>query len=92
MANRSHGPLKVIQFNANGISEQFSKQLQELHIDMALFSETLLKPYEKFYVPNYHFYRIDHQRGRKGGTAIAVTKGIPHKHVDLPPPPSHPFQ
>jgi hypothetical protein len=23
--------------------------------------------------------------GRKGGTAIAVRKGIPHSHVDLPP-------
>jgi hypothetical protein len=39
----------------------------------------------RFYIPNYHFYRIDRQPGRKGGTVVAVRKGIPHSHVDLPP-------
>jgi exonuclease III len=88
MENRVHRPLKVIALNANGISKQryeLSKQLQDLHIDMALFSETHLKPYEKFYIPNYHFYWIALHPGRKGGTAIAVWKGFSHKHVDLPP-------
>jgi hypothetical protein len=45
MATRVHRPLEVIAFNANGIARQrydFSKQLQDLHIDVALFSETLL--------------------------------------------------
>jgi hypothetical protein len=28
--------------------------------------------------------QIDRHPGRKGGTAIAVRKGIPCKHVDLP--------
>jgi hypothetical protein len=41
-----------------------------------LFSETHLKPYERFYIPNYHFYRIDRHPGRKGGTAVVVRKGI----------------
>jgi hypothetical protein len=43
MANRVHRPLKVITFNANGILWQryeLGKQLQDLHIDVALFSET----------------------------------------------------
>jgi hypothetical protein len=43
MANRGHGPLKVIAFNANGISKQryeLSKHLQDLHIDVALFRDT----------------------------------------------------
>jgi exonuclease III len=43
MANRVHRYLKVIAFNANGIMRQrhqFNKQLQDLHIDVALFSET----------------------------------------------------
>jgi exonuclease III len=87
MANRVHRPLKVLAFNANGIPKQrsdLSKQLQDLHIDVAFFSETHLKPHERFYIPNYHFYRIDCQPGRKGGTAVAVRKGIPHKPVDLP--------
>jgi hypothetical protein len=33
----------------------------------------------------YHFYQTDGFQGRKGGTAVAVRKGIPHNHVDLPP-------
>jgi hypothetical protein len=31
------------------------------------------------------FYRTDLFPGRKGGTTVAVRKGIPHNHVDLPP-------
>jgi hypothetical protein len=88
MTNRIHRPLQVIAFNANGISKQryeLSKQLQDLHIDVPLFSETHLKSHERFYIPNYHFYRIDPHPERKGGTAVAVMKGIPHKHVGLPP-------
>jgi hypothetical protein len=54
-------------------------------IDVALLSETHLKRHERFYIPNYHFYRSDRFLGKKGGTAIAVRKGIPHNHVDLPP-------
>jgi hypothetical protein len=51
MATRVHRPLKVIAFNANGIGRQryeLSKQLQDLHVDVALFSETHLKPHERF--------------------------------------------
>jgi hypothetical protein len=33
---------------------------------------------------NFHFYRTDRHPGRKGGTVVAVRKGIPHNHVDLP--------
>jgi hypothetical protein len=51
---------------------------------LTLFSETHLKPHERFFIPNFHFYRTDRYPGRKGGTAIAVRKGIPHNHVDLP--------
>jgi endonuclease/exonuclease/phosphatase family metal-dependent hydrolase len=46
-----HRTLKVMPFNANGISRQryeLSKQLQDLHVDVALFSETHLKPHERF--------------------------------------------
>jgi exonuclease III len=88
MAARIHRPLKIVAFNANGILRQrheLSKQLQDLHIDVALLSETHLKPHERFFIPNYHLYRIDRFPGRKGGTAVAVRKGIPYNHVDLPP-------
>jgi hypothetical protein len=88
MAIRIHRPLTVIAFNAIGIGRQpyeLSKELKDFHIDVALFSETHLKLYERFFIPNCHFYQIDRYPGRKGGTAIAVRKGIPHNHVDLPP-------
>jgi exonuclease III len=88
MATRVHRPLKVIAFNVNAIGRQryeLSKQLQDLLVDVALFSETHLKPHEMFLIPNYHFYRTDRHPDRKGETAVAVKKGIPHNHVDLPP-------
>jgi hypothetical protein len=43
MATRIHRPLKFIAFNANGIRMQryeLSKQLQDQHIGLALFSVT----------------------------------------------------
>jgi hypothetical protein len=59
MTTRFHKPLKVITFNANGIGRQryeLSKQLQDLHTDVALFSYTHLKPHDRFFIPNYYFY------------------------------------
>jgi exonuclease III len=88
VAARVHRLFKVIAFNANGIWRQhseLSKQLQDLSVDMALLSETHLKPRERFFIPNYHFYWTDHFSGRKGGSAAAVRKGIPHSHVNVPP-------
>jgi hypothetical protein len=40
---------------------------------------------KRFYIPNYHSYRIDRHPGRKGETAIAVRKDISQNDVDLPP-------
>jgi hypothetical protein len=88
LAARVHRPLRVLAFNANGIWRQhyeLSKQLQDLHIDVGLLSEAYLKHHEKFFIQNYHFYWTNSFPGRKGGTVIAVRKGIPHNHVDLPP-------
>jgi hypothetical protein len=85
-ASRVHRPPKVIVFNANGIGRQrYELHEQDLHIDVALLSETHLKPHERFSIPNYNFYFTDRHPGMKGGTAVAVRKGIPHSHVDLPP-------
>jgi hypothetical protein len=88
MATRIHRPLKVIALNANAIMRQryeFSKQLHNLHADVALFSETHLKPHERFFISNYHFYRTNRNPGRKGGTAVAVKRGVPQNNVDLLP-------
>jgi hypothetical protein len=54
---------------------------------VALLSETHLKLQERFCIRNYHIYLTDRHPGLKGGTAIAVRKGIPHAHVVYPPPP-----
>jgi exonuclease III len=88
MSTCVHGPLKIIAFNANGIWRQryeLSKQLRDLQIDVTLFSETHLKPLGRLFIPNYYFYRTDRHPGRKGGTAVAVRKGIPRNYVELPP-------
>jgi hypothetical protein len=45
-------------------------------LSLAVFTDTHLKPNERFYIPNYHFYRVDRHPERKG---------IPHSHVNLPP-------
>jgi hypothetical protein len=79
MAAEVHRPLKVIAFNANGIWRQLyelSKQRQDLHIDVALFSEKHLKRHERFFIANYLFYRTDRMLGRKYRTAVAFRKGI----------------
>jgi hypothetical protein len=88
MATRIYRPHKVLAFNANDIGRQryeLSKQLEDLHVDVALFSETHLKPQERIFISNFHFYGTDHYPGRKGGTAVTVRKNISHNHVDLPP-------
>jgi exonuclease III len=80
MASTVHRPLKVIAFNVNGIGRQhyeLSKQLQDLHIDVALFSETRLEPHDRFHIQNDHFYRIDRHPERKGVTAVAAEKASP---------------
>jgi hypothetical protein len=88
MNTRVHRPLKVVAFNANGITRQrfeLSKQLQVIYIDVKLLSETHLKTHERFSIRNYHIYRNDRHPGAKGGTTVAVIKGAPHSYVDLPP-------
>jgi hypothetical protein len=50
MATEVHRPLKVIEFNRNGIWRRrydFGKQLQDLHINVALLSEINLKSHAK---------------------------------------------
>jgi hypothetical protein len=88
MATRIHRPLKAIAFNANVIVSQryeLNKQLEDLHVDVAIFSEAHLKPHERFFISNYHFYGTDRHPGRYGGTSVAVRRGFPPNNIDLPP-------
>jgi hypothetical protein len=73
MTTRIRRPLKIVAFNTNGIVRQryeLTTQLQDLHVDVALFSETHLKPQERFFISNYYFYRTDRHPGIKDGTAV----------------------
>jgi hypothetical protein len=82
MAARAHRPLRVIAFNANGTWRrryQLSKQLQDLYLDVALRSVTHLKPHERFFIPNYHFYWTDRFQGE---AAAAYRKGITRNFID----------
>jgi inorganic pyrophosphatase len=77
MPTTVHRPLKVIAFNANGIGRQsfeVRKQLQELKIDVPLFSETHLKPYMTFYIPNYDFIRLTVKTGTKAELSLQLRK------------------
>jgi hypothetical protein len=49
-----------------------------------MLSETLLKPHERCFISNYHFYRTDRFPRINAGNSIAVRKGIPHNQADLP--------
>jgi hypothetical protein len=83
-----HTSLKIGAFNANGIGRQayeVRKQLQDFKIDEALFSETHLKPHERFYIPKHDIYRTDRGDRHNGGTVFAVKKTIPHTCIDLAP-------
>jgi hypothetical protein len=74
-ANNSSHTSKTIAFNANGIGWQayeVRKQWQDLKIDLALFSDTHLKPHMRFYIPDYDIYRTDRGDEHKGGTAVGV--------------------
>jgi hypothetical protein len=66
--NETKWLLKFIGQTSHGTSRQryeLSKQLQDLHMDVALPSETHLKPYERFFIPNCLVYLNDSFRGKK---------------------------
>jgi hypothetical protein len=52
MAARVHRPLKVIAFNENGIWRRRYELHKDLHINVALLSETQFEPHERFFIPN----------------------------------------
>jgi hypothetical protein len=52
---------------------------------MWLCSQRHLKPHERFFSPNFPYYQTDSFLGKKDSNAVAIRKGIPHNHVDIPP-------
>jgi hypothetical protein len=88
LTTRVHRTLKVITFNANGIErehQELSRQLQKHYINMALLSETHLKPHKRFFIPNFHIYQTNCFPSLREELLLQSKKCIPHNHVDLPP-------
>jgi hypothetical protein len=60
-----------------GIARQryeLSRQLQDLHVDVTLFSETILKTHNRNFISNYHFSRTDRNPGKKAEQPLQLEK------------------
>jgi hypothetical protein len=67
-------------FNVNGIARQryeFNKQLQNLHVDVALFSESHLKPYGRFLLQITIFIKPTATRAEKAEMPLQLEKAFP---------------
>jgi hypothetical protein len=75
-------------FNANGILKQryeLSKQLQDLHIDVALFSETHLKPHGGFLFKIINFTETIANREEKAELPLQSKKASPQSCTHASP-------
>lgn len=77
------GTLKIMQWNAQGITKNSSKSelqnfIDQHRIEVIFLSETLLKPNHRFYLNNFAIYRRD-RPNPGGGVAICVNKNIRHE-------------
>lgn len=73
--------LKIANWNATSVvnkKEELEDFLLSNNIDVALISETWLKPDLKFKLKKFHCYRSD-RITHGGGVAIIIKKGIPHE-------------
>ena len=71
----------ILAWNANGILSdlyEFKHFMTSYNFDIALISETHLKPCISLSLPNYRFYRKDRLHMRGGGVAIFIKQSIPH--------------
>lgn len=78
--------LKIIFWNAQGASskqQELRAFLTENNVDVALLSETFLKPSHTYNIPNYSTFRTDRLQKHGGGTAILIKKDINHDILDI---------
>lgn len=76
--------IKVMCWNAQSIQPKLIEIcdfIQENEIDIAVFTETWLKPEMKLYIPNFTIHRQDRLDGERGGVAIAVSKQIKYYYI-----------
>lgn len=82
MNSSNTSPLKIILWNANGVTrrkEELRLLLTNDNIDVALITETHLRPLHRFSIPGYTTYRTDFPRDEAhGGTAIILRCNISH--------------
>lgn len=81
--------LTVLNWNADGLAQkelEFKEFIREHQVDVALVTETHLKPAIAIRVPGYAIYRSDRLTGAKGGTAVIIKRSIDHQPIELPPP------
>ena len=80
--------LKIVAWNANSIGnklQELREFLPRFRVDVALISETHLKPSHRSNIANYKCYRNDRLTGRGGGTAIYIKTNIDHYLLPTPP-------
>ncbi|KAK9720044.1 Endonuclease-reverse transcriptase [Popillia japonica] len=68
--------------NACGVrdkKDELALFLVEQNLDVALISETWLRPVDSLRFPNYCTYRADRLTGRNGGVAVLVKKNLHHR-------------
>ncbi|GIX77129.1 putative RNA-directed DNA polymerase from transposon X-element [Caerostris extrusa] len=80
--------LKICYWNANGIYSKladFKNFVHNHNPDVILLQETMLKPTQTIFIPNYNFFRNDDpQNPVSGGTAILIKNNIFHHEVPTP--------
>ncbi|KAL1122958.1 hypothetical protein AAG570_003283, partial [Ranatra chinensis] len=78
---------KALLYNIRGLKHNLTELLQTLHshnIDIALLTDTHLKPHTKLYTPGYITVRNDRVGRNGGGVAILLKESIPFRQIDLP--------
>lgn len=71
--------LKLTNWNARSIAGKKLETAEFLignQIDVALFTETFLKPNTSFSIPQYTIVRLDRTTSAGGGVALAIRNGI----------------
>lgn len=84
---RRRNSLKILHWNANGIRqhrEELQEFLVERRIDVALISETHLRPGDGMSSPTHRIYRTDRQGPRGGGTAVYIHRRLDHYPLPTP--------
>ena len=82
-SENSHQEIKIMQWNAEGISKKklaLAQKLQQQNIDVACIQETHLTDKMRFTIRGYQCYRLDRQE-HKGGILILIKNTHPYTEI-----------